>query len=156
MTTGDSTANKEFKKEIIETHSAQETFALGQRIGLEALPGQVYTLIGDLGVGKTVFTQGVADGLGITEPVNSPTFTIVQIYEGGRMPFYHFDVYRIGDVEEMEEIGYEDCFYGEGLCLIEWANLIEEILPEERTEILIEKDLEQGFDFRRITVTERK
>ena len=123
MTTGDSTANKEFKKEIIETHSAQETFALGQRIGLEALPGQVYTLIGDLGVGKTVFTQGVADGLGITEPVNSPTFTIVQIYEGGRMPFYHFDVYRIGDVEEMEEIGYEDCFYGEGLCLIEWANL---------------------------------
>ena len=154
MTTGDSTANKEFKKEIIETHSAQETFALGQRIGLEALPGQVYTLIGDLGVGKTVFTQGVADGLGITEPVNSPTFTIVQIYEEGRMPFYHFDVYRIGDVEEMEEIGYEDCFYGEGLCLIEWANLIEEILPEKYTEIRIEKDLEKGFDYRKITVTE--
>ena len=131
MTTGDSTANKEFKKEIIETHSAQETFALGQRIGLEALPGQVYTLIGDLGVGKTVFTQGVADGLGITEPVNSPTFTIVQIYEEGRMPFYHFDVYRIGDVEEMEEIGYEDCFYGEGVCLIEWADLIQEILPPD-------------------------
>ena len=140
MTTGDSTANKEFKKEIIETHSAQETFALGQRIGLEALPGQVYTLIGDLGVGKTVFTQGVADGLGITEPVNSPTFTIVQIYEGGRMPFYHFDVYRIGDVEEMEEIGYEDCFYGEGLCLIEWANLIEEILPEHYSCLLYTSD----------------
>ena len=154
MTTGDSTANKEFKKEIIETHSAQETFALGQRIGLEALPGQVYTLIGDLGVGKTVFTQGVADGLGITEPVNSPTFTIVQIYEGGRMPFYHFDVYRIGDVEEMEEIGYEDCFYGEGLCLIEWANLIEEILPEHFTEIKIEKNLEKGFDYRRISICE--
>ena len=154
MTTGDSTANKEFKKEIIETHSAQETFALGQRIGLEALPGQVYTLIGDLGVGKTVFTQGVADGLGITEPVNSPTFTIVQIYEEGRMPFYHFDVYRIGDVEEMEEIGYEDCFYGEGLCLIEWANLIEEILPEKRHDISIEKDLEKGFDYRKITIRE--
>ena len=154
MTTGDSTANKEFKKEIIETHSAQETFALGQRIGLEALPGQVYTLIGDLGVGKTVFTQGVADGLGITEPVNSPTFTIVQIYEGGRMPFYHFDVYRIGDVEEMEEIGYEDCFYGEGLCLIEWANLIEEILPEHYRHVTIEKDLEKGFDYRRITIEE--
>ena len=152
MTTGDSTANKEFKKEIIETHSAQETFALGQRIGLEALPGQVYTLIGDLGVGKTVFTQGVADGLGITEPVNSPTFTIVQIYEEGRMPFYHFDVYRIGDVEEMEEIGYEDCFYGEGLCLIEWANLIEEILPENVIVVTIEKDLEQGFDYRKITL----
>ena len=133
MTTGDSTANKEFKKEIIETHSAQETFALGQRIGLEALPGQVYTLIGDLGVGKTVFTQGVADGLGITEPVNSPTFTIV---------------------EEMEEIGYEDCFYGEGLCLIEWANLIEEILPEHYRQVTIEKDLEKGFDYRRITIEE--
>ena len=154
MTTGDSTANKEFKKEIIETHSAQETFALGQRIGLEALPGQVYTLIGDLGVGKTVFTQGVADGLGITEPVNSPTFTIVQIYEGGRMPFYHFDVYRIGDVEEMDEIGYEDYIYGEGVSLIEWANLIKEILPEHYTEIKIEKDLEKGFDYRRITICE--
>ena len=143
MTTGDSTANKEFKKEIIETHSAQETFALGQRIGL-----------GDLGVGKTVFTQGVADGLGITEPVNSPTFTIVQIYEGGRMPFYHFDVYRIGDVEEMDEIGYEDYIYGEGVSLIEWANLIKEILPEHYTEIKIEKDLEKGFDYRRITICE--
>ena len=154
MTTGDSTANKEFKKEIIETHSAQETFALGQRIGLEALPGQVYTLIGDLGVGKTVFTQGVADGLGITEPVNSPTFTIVQIYDEGRLPFYHFDVYRIGDVEEMDEIGYEDYIYGEGVSLIEWANLIEEILPEHYTEIKIEKDLEKGFDYRRITICE--
>ena len=154
MTTGDSTANKEFKKEIIETHSAQETFALGQRIGLEALPGQVYTLIGDLGVGKTVFTQGVADGLGITEPVNSPTFTIVQIYDEGRLPFYHFDVYRIGDVEEMDEIGYEDSIYGEGVSLIEWANLIEEILPEHYTEIKIEKDLEKGFDYRRITICE--
>ena len=154
MTTGDSTANKEFKKEIIETHSAQETFALGQRIGLEALPGQVYTLIGDLGVGKTVFTQGVADGLGITEPVNSPTFTIVQIYEEGRMPFYHFDVYRIGDVEEMDEIGYEDCFYGQGICLVEWANLIEEILPEHYYKIVIEKDLEKGFDYRKITIEE--
>ena len=153
MTTGDSTANKELKKEIIETHSAEETFALGQRIGLEALPGQVYTLIGDLGVGKTVFTQGVADGLGITEPVNSPTFTIVQIYEEGRMPFYHFDVYRIGDVEEMEEIGYDDYFYGNGICLIEWANLIEEILPEQIIEITIEKNLEKGFDYRKITVT---
>ena len=105
-------------------------------------------------MGKTVFTQGVADGLGITEPVNSPTFTIVQIYEEGRMPFYHFDVYRIGDVEEMEEIGYEDCFYGDGLCLIEWANLIEEILPEHYRQVTIEKDLEKGFDYRRITIEE--
>ena len=100
-------------------------------------------------------TQGLAQGLGIKEPVNSPTFTIVQVYEDGRLPLYHFDVYRIGDVEEMEEIGYEDYFYGEGVCLIEWANLIEEILPEQYTEILLEKDLERGFDYRRITVTER-
>ena len=106
-------------------------------------------------MGKTVFTQGVAKGLGITEPVNSPTFTIVQIYEEGRLPFYHFEVYRIGDVEEMEEIGYEDCFYGEGICLIEWANLIEEILPEHYIQITIEKDLEKGFDYRRITVEDK-
>ncbi|MBR2950605.1 MAG: tRNA (adenosine(37)-N6)-threonylcarbamoyltransferase complex ATPase subunit type 1 TsaE [Lachnospiraceae bacterium] len=139
---------------IFESYSAEDTFAFGKKIGEEAQPGQVYTLIGDLGVGKTVFTQGVAAGLGIREAVNSPTFTIVQIYDEGRMPFYHFDVYRIGDVEEMEEIGYEDCFYGEGLCLIEWANLIEEILPEHYTQITIEKDLEKGFDYRRITADE--
>jgi tRNA threonylcarbamoyladenosine biosynthesis protein TsaE len=139
---------------VTETYSAEETFALGEKIGTEAKPGQVYTLLGDLGVGKTVFTQGVARGLGIREPVSSPTFTIVQIYDEGRMPFYHFDVYRIADVEEMEEIGYEDCFYGEGLCLIEWANLIEEILPEHYTRITIEKDLEKGFDYRKITIEE--
>lgn len=138
--------------EVIETFSAEETFAFGKKIGLAARPGEVYTLIGDLGVGKTVFTQGVAEGLGIEEPINSPTFTIVQIYEEGRLPFYHFDVYRIGDVEEMDEIGYEDCFYGEGVCLIEWANLIEEILPEHYTQITIEKVLEKGFDYRRILV----
>ena len=131
---------------IYETFSPEETKALGQKIGTEALPGSVYTLIGDLGVGKTVFTQGIAEGLGITEPICSPTFTIVQVYEEGRMPFYHFDVYRIGDIEEMEEIGYEDYFYGEGVCMIEWANLIEEILPQKRWDITIEKDLEKGFD----------
>ena len=143
-------------KEIIyETFSPAQTHALGKKIGENALPGQVYTLVGDLGVGKTVFTQGIADGLGIKEPVSSPTFTIVQVYEEGRMPFYHFDVYRIGDVEEMEEIGYEDYFYGEGLCMIEWANLIEEILPETRFEVTIEKDLERGFDYRKITIKEK-
>lgn len=137
---------------VIETWSPKETYALGEKIGREALPGQVYTLNGDLGVGKTVFTQGVAVGLGIQEPVNSPTFTIVQVYEEGRMPFYHFDVYRIGDVEEMEEIGYQDYFYGEGLCMIEWAQLIEEIIPENARHITIEKDLDKGFDYRRITI----
>ena len=137
---------------IIETENPEETFALGQKIGRAATPGQVYTLTGDLGVGKTVFTQGVASGLGITEPVNSPTFTIVQVYEEVRLPFYHFDVYRIGDIEEMEEIGYDDYFFGEGICLIEWAELIEEILPENRISITIEKDLSRGFDYRRITI----
>ena len=137
---------------VIETRSPEETFALGEKLGQEAKPGQIYTLNGDLGTGKTVFTQGFAAGLGITEPVNSPTFTILQVYEEGRMPFYHFDVYRIGDVEEMDEIGYEDCFYGEGVCLIEWAELIEEILPEKVIVVTIEKDLEQGFDYRKITL----
>jgi tRNA threonylcarbamoyladenosine biosynthesis protein TsaE len=139
-------------KTIIETESAQETFAFGEKIGRECKPGEVYTLIGDLGVGKTVFTQGVARGLGIEGPVSSPTFTILQVYEEGRLPFYHFAVYRIGDVEEMDEIGYEDCIYGDGVSLIEWANLIEEILPEHYQRITIEKDLEKGFDYRRITV----
>ena len=139
---------------IIETRSAQETFQLGKELGEKAQPGQVFTLTGDLGVGKTVFTQGFAAGLGITEPVNSPTFTIVQVYEEGRLPFYHFDVYRIGDVEEMDEVGFEDYVMGEGVSLIEWANLIEEILPQKRTEITIEKNLEEGFDYRKITVEE--
>ena len=140
---------------IIETHDPEETFEVGRKIGMNAKPGQFYTLTGDLGVGKTVFTQGVAAGLGITEPVNSPTFTIIQEYEDGRLPFYHFDVYRIGDLEEMEEIGYDDYFFGQGICLIEWAELIEEILPEKRIEVTIEKDLEKGFEYRKITIEER-
>lgn len=137
---------------MIETFSAEETFALGKRIAETITPGTVISLVGDLGVGKTVFTQGVAEGLGIHEPVSSPTFTIMQIYENGRLPFYHFDVYRIGDIEEMDEIGYEDYFYGNGVCLIEWANLIEELLPEDICQVKIEKDLERGFDYRRIMV----
>lgn len=146
---------QERKKTEIETFSAEETLALGIQFGKEAKPGEVYTLVGDLGVGKTVFTQGIAQGLGIEEPICSPTFTIVQVYEEGRMPFYHFDVYRIGDIEEMDEIGYEDYFYGEGLTMIEWANLIEEILPEHRREITIEKNLKKGFDYRKITIIDR-
>lgn len=137
---------------VVETRSPEETFALGEKIGRTALPGQIYTLTGDLGVGKTVLTQGVAAGLEIREAVSSPTFTIVQVYEEGRLPFYHFDVYRIGDIEEMEEIGYDDYFFGNGVCLIEWAELIADILPEEHISIKIEKDLSQGFDYRRITV----
>ncbi|MFR4439076.1 MAG: tRNA (adenosine(37)-N6)-threonylcarbamoyltransferase complex ATPase subunit type 1 TsaE [Hungatella sp.] len=137
---------------IVETNDPKQTFELGRKLGKQAKPGEIYCLNGDLGVGKTVFTQGFASGIGITEPVNSPTFTIVQQYEEGRLPLYHFDVYRIGDVEEMEEIGYEDCFFGEGVCLIEWSALIEELIPETAIQITIEKDLEKGFDYRKITV----
>lgn len=140
--------------QIIETYSPEETFALGRKLGEQAKPGEVCTLIGEMGTGKTVFTQGVARGLAIEEPVSSPTFTIVQVYGQGRMPFYHFDVYRIACLEEMDEIGYEDYFYGQGLTMIEWADLIRELLPEQYREIIIEKDLEKGFDYRRITIKE--
>ena len=137
---------------IKESFSPEETYALGKSLGEAAKAGDVFCLNGDLGVGKTVFTQGFANGLGIMEPVNSPTFTIVQQYDDGRLPLYHFDVYRIGDISEMDEIGYEDCFYGEGVCLIEWSNLIEEILPDRVICVTIEKDLLKGFDYRKITV----
>lgn len=140
---------------IWETNKPEDTFLLGKQLGETAKPGDIYCLNGDLGVGKTVFTQGFAKGLGIEEAVNSPTFTILQQYEEGRLPLWHFDVYRIGDVEEMEEIGYEDCFYGDGVCLIEWSDLIKEILPEQVIRITIEKDLNQGFDYRKITVEGR-
>ena len=123
---------------VIESFSEKETYQLGYDLGRKANKKDVFCLLGDLGVGKTVFTQGFADGLQIEEPISSPTFTIVQEYQSGRIPLYHFDVYRIADVEEMEEIGYEDYFYGEGVCLIEWANLIVEILPTELTVIKIE------------------
>ena len=137
---------------ILESKSPEDTFQIGMRLGKLAEAGDVYTLTGDLGVGKTIFTKGFAKGLGIEESVNSPTFTILQIYEDGRLPLYHFDVYRIGSVEEMEETGFEEYIMGDGVSLIEWADLIEEILPRKRTRVLIEKDLEQGFDYRRITV----
>lgn len=143
-------------KAVAETASPEETFRLGELLGAMCRPGELYALTGDLGVGKTVFTQGFAGGLGIEETVNSPTFTILQIYEGGRLPFFHFDVYRIGDVEEMDEIGYEDYFYGDGVCLVEWANLIREILPGNYWEITIRKDLSRGTDFRLITVEEKR
>lgn len=137
---------------IVETFSANETFELGKSLGNNAYAGQVICLNGDLGVGKTVFTKGFAKGLSIDESINSPTFTIVQEYHEGRIPLYHFDVYRIGDISEMDEIGYEDYFYGDGVCFIEWACIIKEILPKNHVTITIEKDLEKGFDYRRITI----
>lgn len=137
---------------ITETHNSKETYEIGFNMGKSAKAGDVYCLDGDLGVGKTVFTQGFAKGLGINEPINSPTFTIVQEYHEGRLPLYHFDVYRIGDITEMDEIGYEEYFYSEGVCLIEWGNLISGIMPENATYITISKDLSKGFDYRRIEV----
>ena len=137
---------------IYETNSEKETFELGKNLGEQAKAGQIFCLNGDLGVGKTVFTQGFAKGLGFEENVNSPTFTIIQVYEEGRIPLYHFDVYRIGDPEEMYEIGYEEYFFGEGVCLIEWSKLIEELIPEEAINIEIDKNLEKGLDYRKITV----
>ena len=141
---------------IIETNSEKETWDLGFSLGEKACAGQVYTLVGDLGVGKTIFTKGLAKGLGIDEPVSSPTFTIVQIYDEGRLPFYHFDVYRIADVEEMYELDCEGYFYGDGVCLIEWASQIRDILPDDCHQVTIAKDLEKGFDIREITLDEMR
>ena len=141
---------------MIESFSAEETRQAGYEMGRLAQPGQVYTLIGDLGVGKTVFTQGFAEGLGVREAVNSPTFTILQIYEDGRLPLYHFDVYRIGDSEEMLEVGWDDYVCSDGVCLIEWADLIDDLideLPKEQVlRIVIGKDPSKGYDYRKITV----
>ncbi|MDO5294296.1 MAG: tRNA (adenosine(37)-N6)-threonylcarbamoyltransferase complex ATPase subunit type 1 TsaE [bacterium] len=139
---------------VLESLKAEDTFRYGKELGERCKNGDIYCLLGDLGVGKTVFTQGFAEGLGIKEPISSPTFTIVQVYEEGRMPFYHFDVYRIADIDEMDEIGYEDYFFGNGVCIVEWANLIRELLPKEIKIIKIEKDLTKGFDYRRITIEE--
>lgn len=139
---------------VLESNSREETYKIGYDSGVGAKPGQVYCIYGDLGVGKTIFSQGLAKGLGIEEVVNSPTFTIVKQYDGGRLTLYHFDVYRIGDVDEMDEIGYNDMIYGDGVCLIEWANLIEDILPEHYRKITIEKDLSKGLDYRKITLEE--
>ena len=139
---------------VKESNSREDTYRIGRELGEQVAPGQVFCFFGDLGVGKTIFSQGFAKGLGVDDIVNSPTFTIVKEYDDGRLPLYHFDVYRIGDVDEMEEIGYDEMVYGNGVCLIEWANLIEEILPEHYQKITIEKDLEKGVDYRKITIEE--
>lgn len=138
-----------------DSFSVSDTFEIAKNLGKQAKPGELFCLSGDLGVGKTLFSQGFAAGIGVCDHVNSPTFTIVQVYEDGRLPLYHFDVYRIEDPEEMEEVGFSDMIYGEGVCLIEWAELISDILPEHYTQVIIEKDFEKGFDYRSITITER-
>lgn len=139
-------------EEIRESFGAQDTAAVGKELAERSKAGTIYVLNGDLGVGKTVFTKGFGEGLGIMSPINSPTFTIMQIYEEGRLPFYHFDVYRIADAEEMDEIGYEEYFFGDGVCIVEWGELISDLIPKDAIEILIEKDIEKGFDYRRIHI----
>ncbi|MBE5949737.1 MAG: tRNA (adenosine(37)-N6)-threonylcarbamoyltransferase complex ATPase subunit type 1 TsaE [Lachnospiraceae bacterium] len=141
---------------VKESFSMEDTFELGKQFGAAAKEGAVFCLSGDLGTGKTVFTQGFAAGMEIDEPVNSPTFTIVQEYDSGRLPLYHFDVYRIGDVEEMDEIGCDDYFFGRGVCLVEWAELVKEIIPDNAVWITIRKDLDKGFDYRSITIEEKE
>ena len=139
---------------VYESFSEEMTFEIGKKLGEKADKGEIICLEGDLGVGKTVFTKGFAEGLNIEENIDSPTFTIVQEYTEGRLPLYHFDVYRIGDISEMDEIGYEDYFFGEGVCLIEWASRIEELIPESAIHIIIEKDMSKGFEYRRVVVEE--
>ena len=139
---------------VYESFSEEMTFEIGKKLGEKADKGEIICLEGDLGVGKTVFTKGFAEGLNIEDNIDSPTFTIVQEYTEGRIPLYHFDVYRIGDISEMDEIGYEDYFFGEGVCLIEWASRIEELIPESAIHIIIEKDMSKGFEYRRVVVEE--
>ncbi|KAB0576834.1 tRNA threonylcarbamoyladenosine biosynthesis protein TsaE [Fusobacterium naviforme] len=135
-----------------ETHSDEETERFAAKLAERTEPGTVICLDGELGTGKTVFARGFARGLGITEPIVSPTFTILHGYEGGRLPLWHFDVYRIEDPDEMYEIGFEDCFYGEGVSLVEWASLISELIPKDAVHVILEKDAARGFDYRKITV----
>lgn len=140
----------------IEMFSAAQTEALGEEMGQAAKPGEIYCLSGDLGVGKTVFTKGFAKGLGITEPITSPTFAIVNEY-AGTLPLYHFDVYRISCEEEMEDTGYEEYFYGNGICLVEWAELVQGLMPQDAIWITIEKDYTQeNDDFRRIIIRQEE
>ncbi len=141
-------------EKIIETQDAEETFQLGKDLGQQAKAGQIFCLDGELGVGKTVFTKGFAQGLGISEPVTSPTFTIIQEYQEGRLPLYHFDVYRLSDASELEALGYEEYFFGSGVTLVEWGGLVRELLPPETVFVTIEKNLEKGTGYRKITVKE--
>ncbi len=138
---------------VRESFSEKNTWQLGYEMGQSAQPGTVICLDGDLGVGKTVFTAGFAEGLGIETAICSPTFTILQVYEEGRLPLYHFDVYRIADPSEMDEIGFDEYAFGSGVCLIEWGSQIEEILPEGTVYITISKDLDKGFDYRKIEIS---
>ncbi len=138
----------------LESASPDETESIAIELAKEAKAGSIYTLSGDLGAGKTVFARGFARGLGIMSPVTSPTFTLVNEYRKGRLPLYHFDVYRLGEAEELYDTGFEDYLENGGVVLIEWAERIEELLPRPYFYISIEKDLSRGEDFRLITLKE--
>lgn len=140
------------ESQVIESFCEKDTFEAGRKLGNYCKRGDIVLLNGDMGAGKTVFTKGFGKGLGIEETISSPTFTILQVYETGRIPLYHFDVYRIADIEEMDGTGYEDYLYGDGICLIEWAELISEILPPDCVKVGILKDMQRGFDYRRISI----
>lgn len=137
---------------VVETYSERETWNIARQMGRKARPGDIICLNGDLGVGKTAFAKGFAEGMGVIEPVVSPTFTIVQEYEGKDLPLYHFDVYRIADIGEMDEIGADDYFYGDGVCIIEWSEFIEELIPDGACHVTIEKDLKKGLDYRKVLI----
>lgn len=143
------------ERDFLESNSSKETYEIGFRLGREAQAGDVICLEGELGTGKTVFSQGFAAGMGIDEIINSPTFTILKEYHEGRLPLYHFDVYRIGSDDEMDEIGYYDKIDGDGVCLIEWPSIIRDILPEHFTKIIIEKNTDFGFNYRKIIIDKK-
>ena len=139
-------------EQIWESFSPQETEEFGKKLAENAKKGQIFCLDGDLGVGKTVFTKGFAAGLGVKEQITSPTFTIVNEYHDGKIPFYHFDVYRISCEEEMDDIGYEEYFFAEGVCLVEWAKLIKGLIPQDAFWITLEKDYTKSEDYRKVTM----
>ena len=139
------------EKKVVYIKNEQETRSFGKKLAAELAPGIVIALTGDLGTGKTALTKSIAEGLGITEVITSPTFNIVKEYYSGRIPMYHFDVYRIGDIDEMYELGYEEYFYGNGVCIVEWADLIEDIITEDAIRIDIEYGENEGERIYRCT-----
>ena len=138
---------------IFEVNSVEDTTKLGINLGKLLKSGDIVCLTGDLGTGKTHITKGIAKGLGIEDNITSPAFTIVNEYENGRLKLNHFDVYRVSDPDEIYAIGFDDYIFSDAVSIIEWANYIEEILPQDFLHILIEKDLSQGEDYRKITIT---
>lgn len=138
---------------IFKINSVEDTTQLGINLGKLLKSGDIVCLTGDLGTGKTHITKGIAKGLGIEDNITSPTFTIVNEYETGRLKLNHFDVYRVSDPDEIYALGFDDYIFSDAVSVIEWANYIEEILPQDFLHILIEKDLSQGEDYRKITIT---